>query len=64
MTKLALQGHSVVEEIQSATYPNPGGCDEFISIVLWEKELDRSDIENLKDRLTREMIGLAWKRSR
>jgi len=51
MTKLAVQGHRVSEDIQSAMYPSPGGCDEFISIFLWEKELDRLDIENLKDRL-------------
>lgn len=51
MTKLAVRGHNVSEDIQSAMYPSPGGCDEFISIFLWEKELDRLDIENLKDRL-------------
>ncbi|KAF8853498.1 hypothetical protein BDZ45DRAFT_677614 [Acephala macrosclerotiorum] len=53
MTKLALQDHTVpdLEGIQSAMYPSPSGCDEFISIFLWEKELDRLDIENLKDRL-------------
>lgn len=50
MTKLAVQDH-VSEKIQNAMYPSPGGCDEFISIFLWEKELDRLDIENLKDRL-------------
>jgi 8-oxo-dGTP pyrophosphatase MutT (NUDIX family) len=52
MTKLAVQDHKVSESIQSAMYPSPGGCDEFITIYLWEKELDRLDIENLKDRLT------------
>jgi 8-oxo-dGTP pyrophosphatase MutT (NUDIX family) len=51
MTQLAVQDHIVSENIQSAMYPSPGGCDEFISIFLWEKELDRLDIENLKDRL-------------
>lgn len=53
MTKLAVQDYTVpdFEGIQSAMYPSPGGCDEFISIFLWEKELDRLDIENLKDRL-------------
>jgi len=51
MTKLAVEGHKVSENIQDAMYPSPGGCDEFISIFLWEKELDRLDIENLKDRL-------------
>jgi ADP-sugar diphosphatase len=51
MTKLAVRDHRVSENIQNAMYPSPGGCDEFISIFLWEKELDRLDIENLKDRL-------------
>ncbi|KAH6694329.1 NUDIX family hydrolase [Leptodontidium sp. MPI-SDFR-AT-0119] len=51
MTKLAVEGHEVSETIQSAMYPSPGACDEFISILLWEKDLDRLDIENLKDRL-------------
>lgn len=51
MTQLAVQDHIVSEDIQSAMYPSPGGCDEFISIFLWEKELDRLDIEKLKDRL-------------
>jgi ADP-sugar diphosphatase len=51
MTKVAVQDHKVSESIQSAMYSSPGSCDEFISIFLWEKELDRLDIENLKDGL-------------
>jgi ADP-sugar diphosphatase len=54
MTKLAVQGHKVPENMQSAMYPSPGGCDEYIAIFLWEKEMDRLQIENLKGKLTGE----------
>ena len=54
MTKLAVKGHRAPENLRSAMYPSPGGCDEFISIFLWEKEMDRLQIENLKGRLTGE----------
>jgi hypothetical protein len=55
MTKLALgdSDHSEVS-LQSATYPSPGGCDEYIALFLWEKELDRQKIEDLRGRLTGE----------
>lgn len=55
MTKLAL-GNSDHPEVslQSAMYPSPGGCDEYIALFLWEKELDRQEIEDLKGRLTGE----------
>jgi len=49
MTELVVKDHK--ENIRNAMYPSPGGCDEFISIFLWEKEMERLDIENLKDRL-------------
>jgi len=52
MTELALQGYKAKENLQSAMYPSPGGCDEAIKIYLWEKEMDRQRIENLKGRLT------------
>jgi 8-oxo-dGTP pyrophosphatase MutT (NUDIX family) len=41
MTKLAVKGHRASENLRSAIYPSPGGCDEFISIFLWENEMDR-----------------------
>lgn len=52
LTRLALQSTDNVEDLQSAMYPSPGGCDEFISIFLWEKTLDRQEIEDLKGKLT------------
>lgn len=52
MTELALRGHKAKEKLQSAMYPSPGGCDEAIKIYLWEKEMERQRIENLKGKLT------------
>ncbi|KAF2419880.1 NUDIX family hydrolase [Tothia fuscella] len=51
MTRLAVQGHKSPENLANAMYPSPGGCDEYIAIFLWEKEMDRLEIENLKDKL-------------
>ena len=33
-------------------YPSPGGSDEFIVIFLWEKALDRQEIEAKKEKHT------------
>ncbi|QDS75915.1 hypothetical protein FKW77_002791 [Venturia effusa] len=51
MTKLAVQSHEVMENLANAMYPSPGGCDECIAIFLWEKEMDRLQIENLRGKL-------------
>jgi len=52
MTALAMKGHRVMEGLHSAMYPSPGACDEFISIFLWERKMDRLEIERMKDRMT------------
>ncbi len=52
LTKLALEETLVDEDLQPAMYPSPGGCDEYIAIFLWEKVLDRQEIEDLKGKLT------------
>jgi ADP-sugar diphosphatase len=52
MTKLAVQDRRGKEALQDAIYPSPGGCDEYITLFLWEKEMERLEIENLKDKLT------------
>ena len=55
MTKLALENSSASqseEELQSAVYPSPGGSDEYIPLFLWEKAMDRKNIEELKGKLT------------
>lgn len=51
LTKLALEGEEVEEGLESAMYPSPGGSDEFIAIFLWEKTLDRQEIEDLRGKL-------------
>ncbi|ROV98773.1 hypothetical protein VMCG_06779 [Cytospora schulzeri] len=53
MTELALRNSELPEEnLKSAMYLSPGGCDEYIALVLWEKELDRLELEELKSRMT------------
>lgn len=53
MTQLALgdSEHPVVG-LSSAVYPSPGSSDEHVVLYLWEKELDRLEIEDLRDRFT------------
>jgi ADP-sugar diphosphatase len=52
LTELALAGTRIDEGLEAAMYPSPGGCDEFIAIFLWEKVMDRQEIENMKGKLT------------
>lgn len=52
LTELALRGMDENEVLQPAMYPSPGGSDEFIAIFLWEKVLDRQEIEDLRGKLT------------
>ncbi|KAF3003762.1 hypothetical protein E8E13_009900 [Curvularia kusanoi] len=53
LTNLALQQSEISEpSMKNAMYPSPGGSDEFIPIFLWEKELDRQEIEDLRGKLT------------
>lgn len=57
MTELALADsgdedeHS--ESLARAMYLSPGGCDEYISLLLWEKEMDRVHLEALREKITR-----------
>lgn len=54
MTELALEEAQDPEmrQLQQAMYPSPGGSDEFIPLLVWEKGLGRTEIEDLKGRLT------------
>ncbi|KAG9231790.1 nudix hydrolase 14 [Amylocarpus encephaloides] len=63
LTELAIAGasskggkeetHNVIKEnLAMGMYPSPGGSDEFIHILLWEKELDRQEIEDLRGKFT------------
>jgi ADP-sugar diphosphatase len=56
MTDVALRGHQSDESLKNAMYPSPGGCDEFISIFLWEKEMDRMLIDSLRGQLSEENL--------
>lgn len=52
MTALALQESKQAEQnLTKAMYTSPGGCDESIALFLWEKELDRMEIEDLRGKL-------------
>lgn len=53
MTELALKDSDDDPEVLAkAMYPSPGGCDEHISLFLWEKEMDRVHIQALKGKIT------------
>lgn len=40
------------EKLAPAMYPSPGGCDEYISLFVWETNMERTHIENLRGRFT------------
>lgn len=52
LTALALGEATTKEDLQPAMYPSPANLDEYIPLLLWEKELDRKEIEGLKGKLT------------
>jgi ADP-sugar diphosphatase len=54
LTQLALEDAVEPEQkhLQRAMYPSPGGSDEYIALFLWEKVMDRQEIEDLRGRLT------------
>lgn len=52
MTALALEDADKTEELQAGIYMSPANLDEFIPVFLWEKELERRQIEDLKGKLT------------
>ena len=59
LTDLAVKAQSEEEResgaeqhLQNATYPSPGGSDEFIPILMARKKMKRSEIEALKGKLT------------
>tara|TARA_R110002003_G_scaffold194_7_gene15241 strand:- start:12884 stop:13765 length:882 start_codon:yes stop_codon:yes gene_type:complete len=54
LTALALEDAETTEHLQPAMYPSPANLDEYIPLLLWEKELDRKEIEALKGKLTGE----------
>ena len=54
MTELAIPGASSddQERLQQAVYPSPGGCDEFIPIFLWQKQVPRGQLKEWQGKLT------------
>ncbi|OJD36022.1 nudix family hydrolase [Diplodia corticola] len=63
LTELALRDDVTPDDVRAAMYPSPANLDEFIPLFVWEKELDRQEIEELKGKLTglrkhQEMITL------
>lgn len=53
MTELALKDlDDDPETLAKAMYTSPGGCDEHISLLLWEKNMDRVHIEALRGKIT------------
>ncbi|KAL6712072.1 hypothetical protein ACN47E_003115 [Coniothyrium glycines] len=54
LTELALRETETKEDLQPAMYPSPANLDEYIPLLLWEKDLDRKEIEGLRGKLTGE----------
>jgi ADP-sugar diphosphatase len=54
LTAMALENTETKESLQPAMYPSPANLDEYIPLLLWEKDLDRKEIEDLKGKLTGE----------
>lgn len=52
LTELALRDVETADAVQAGMYPSPANLDEFFHLFVWEKELDRLEIEDLKSRLT------------
>jgi len=40
------------EKLQEGVYPSPGGCDEFVSIFLWQKRISREQLKEWRGKLT------------
>ena len=40
------------EELNKAVYPSPGGCDEFIPIMLYQKRIPRGQLKDWQGKLT------------
>jgi ADP-sugar diphosphatase len=41
-----------VEGLQRGVYPSPGGSDEYIPLFLYEKKVERKDLEGWEGKLT------------
>jgi ADP-sugar diphosphatase len=52
MSELSLPDTDTQENIETAMYPSPGACDEFIPLFLCQKRLSRKHMEWLKGKAT------------
>jgi len=52
MSELSLPETDTQEALQTAMYPSPGACDEFIPLFLCQKRLSRKHMEWLKGKAT------------
>ncbi|KAB2569016.1 hypothetical protein DBV05_g12300 [Lasiodiplodia theobromae] len=52
LTELAMRGTETPDQLEAGMYPSPANMDEYVTLFLWEKVLDRQEIEDLKDRLS------------
>jgi len=51
-TGLIFDKEEMIELNKEIIYPSPGGCDEFISIFLCEKDITFQELNELKGKLT------------
>lgn len=54
MTELALPKslNDEDEHLQQGVYPSPGGCDEFVPLLLWQKRIPRGQMKEWQGKLT------------
>lgn len=45
-------GGAFREKVQNSMYPSPGGCDEFLPLMLAQKRMGREELEDLQARTT------------
>jgi ADP-sugar diphosphatase len=53
MRQLAMEGSPNLDTSRSVMYFYPLSSDEFVSLFVWEKHMERLEIEDLKDKLAR-----------
>jgi len=52
MTALAMENEQSDEKLQKGVYTTPGGCDEFIPIMLYQKRVKRAELQEFQGKLT------------
>ncbi|GAM87166.1 hypothetical protein ANO11243_051870 [Dothideomycetidae sp. 11243] len=52
LTAAALEGTEGEEDLKRAVYPSAGGCDEFVPLFACRKRLPRTEMEELKGKLS------------